>query len=505
MFKKIFFKKVILVSLVGILAFFLSIKPAKAFQTPSLDYQFQFIEALEMEEMNLQSFVNETVKAVAASIQYLGMGKFWDKEESVKNPGLLGSTTFLIAGLYANPPASGIQYFADIGQKLGITKQTYAQAPEDHGYFAGMIPNGFKLMSVTQPIWKVFRNISYILMVLILIGIGFAVMFRLKISPQAVITIQSALPKIVFALILITFSYAIVGLMIDIALFLSKLISMTILTSVDDLFEAGFLDKAKEYFNVGGVGGLFGGLFGGYLALVIAAPLIFMFVITFIVPVGILLGIIIFILLLIALIRTLWTLLKTFAMIVINLTFGPFQILIGTLPGSNAIGAWFKNIAANVAILPVITAMFFFGGYLMLAGIVGFLGSIFGAGGDVLILIGEFRFLEASQAVGETVAAGPTWLLNALLFPFIGIFVWLLIPKASEIIQSALTKKPFQYGAAIGETMSPVTGMANMAKSYGTSFITGYAKEKGALRAKGLIEKESGSLREDDSKGLPEG
>jgi len=44
---------------------------------------------------------------------------------------------------------------------------------------------------------------------------AFMIMFRVRISPQTVITVQSALPKIIFTLILITFSYAIAGFLID--------------------------------------------------------------------------------------------------------------------------------------------------------------------------------------------------------------------------------------------------------------------------------------------------
>ena len=49
-------------------------------------------------------------------------------------------------------------------------------------------------------------------------------MFRAKINPQTVVTIQSAIPKAVVALILVTFSYAIAGLMIDLMYLLIGLI-----------------------------------------------------------------------------------------------------------------------------------------------------------------------------------------------------------------------------------------------------------------------------------------
>src|SRR3990172_12628792 len=53
------------------------------------------------------------------------------------------------------------------------------------------------------------------LLAFVMIVIGFLIMFRRQIDPHTVISIQNALPRIVLTLILITFSYAIVGLLID--------------------------------------------------------------------------------------------------------------------------------------------------------------------------------------------------------------------------------------------------------------------------------------------------
>ena len=41
------------------------------------------------------------------------------------------------------------------------------------------------------------------------------IMFRMKINPQTVINIENALPRIVVAMLLITFSFAIAGFLID--------------------------------------------------------------------------------------------------------------------------------------------------------------------------------------------------------------------------------------------------------------------------------------------------
>lgn len=57
----------------------------------------------------------------------------------------------------------------------------------------------------------------YVFSTIIFLIIGIMIILRVKVSPQAVITIQSAVPQIITTLILVTFSYAIAGLVIDLA------------------------------------------------------------------------------------------------------------------------------------------------------------------------------------------------------------------------------------------------------------------------------------------------
>jgi len=175
-------------------------KPIQAFYTPSDTYQFQFEQAVfhHRQEMNLQSFVYEVLKAVMGSITTITGGCVTCEPEEENSFGMIGTISTLIAGIYAVPPASGIAYLADIGEKLDLIKPTYAQETG----------TGFGKLTVYLPIWRAFRNIAYVFFVLIFVFMGFAIMFRVKINPQTVITIQSALPKIVLALLLVTFSYA---------------------------------------------------------------------------------------------------------------------------------------------------------------------------------------------------------------------------------------------------------------------------------------------------------
>jgi len=476
--RKNLFKKFILGIFIFLFITPLFVQSVKAFETPNSSYQFQFEEAISSKEMNLQSFVNETLKAVVGSIVHfilvpLNCEQLEDCILNKNEVGLVPGAMTIMGGLYASPPASGVQYFADIGRDLGFIKPTYAQ---DATTF-----KGFEMMKVTQPLWKTFRNFAYILFVLILVGMGFAIMFRVKISPQAVITIQSALPKIVIALILITFSYAIVGLMLDLIVFLNRVIAGIF----EGLFEAaavkgietqpGILYSLPEKFmdSVKTVGaaltpkalegvmapfsvafayslmviGLFNAVIFGSILIVPftgGVPLIF----------NILFGLIVGILLLIALIKALWTLIRSLAMIVINLIFAPLRILFGTLPGNDGIASWFKDLLANAAVLPAMLAMFFVAHYLILAG----------TGGAIKALAEGFKS-------GQGITYASFWFASFFLFPLIGIFILLLIPKIADIIQSFITKKPFQYGTAIGEAIGPARMLGMVGYRYGAGSL----------------------------------
>lgn len=120
------------------------------------------------------------------------------------NHSLFGFVSNLIVMPYANPPASGVQYIAYSLGNTGLLPKAYAAE--------GI---GFASIKPMIEIWKAFRNVAYLILVLVLIAIGFMIMFRMKLNPQTVITLENSLPKIVIALILITFSFAIAGLLID--------------------------------------------------------------------------------------------------------------------------------------------------------------------------------------------------------------------------------------------------------------------------------------------------
>src|SRR5258708_14361646 len=78
------------------------------------------------------------------------------------------------------------------------------------------------------------------------------IMFRVKISPQVVVSVQSALPKIAIALVLVTFSYAIAGFLIDIMYVFVGLFSLVFsrFTVAGVSFVGGSAGAVTGYFDM---------------------------------------------------------------------------------------------------------------------------------------------------------------------------------------------------------------------------------------------------------------
>ncbi len=273
-----------------------------------------------------------------------------------------------ITAMYLNPPASTYAFIQDMGQTLGfMPKKTYAQGV------------GFSGLSALLPIWKVFRNMAYFLLAIVMVVIGFMVMFRKKIDPKTVVTVQNALPRIVIALLLITFSYAIVGLMIDIMYVLIAIIggifksaglininqtqalNGQLLGSINNIkpFEIifrlfGISDPAvmAEWAAGMTVGGIIAtvlapelGLTLGLIPLIIGAS-------------SLLIGALIAIAMLLLYLRLFIFFVSTYIKIIIALIFAPFQLLVEAIPGSKAFDGWIRNLAANILVFPAAVVMF---------------------------------------------------------------------------------------------------------------------------------------------------
>lgn len=330
-----------------------------------------------------------------------------DGEKNRKNS-LIGVMSNLISTPFTNPPASGV-YWAYSGlQSVGFIPKAYAA----QGF-------GFTAIQPFAKIWIIFRNLSYMVIVILLISIGFMIMFRMKINPQTVISIENALPRLVITLLLITFSFPIAGFLIDlmyllIALIISQyttlninLLSTTNATSLlNDYATGGFWNIFPLNFNLFDIGNAmlnilpkdinnivrtFFGFIGtiGFVKLMqfwyvrlggalrgvgveaatfgfnlgnipdLAVLLIdvFIFVLSFNFMGPILISIIIFFTVLLLLFRVFFNLLTTYIQILLLIIFAPVILLIEAVPGKNAFSYWFKNLIVNILVFPLVVLL----------------------------------------------------------------------------------------------------------------------------------------------------
>ena len=173
--------------------------------------------------------------------------------------GAIGGMSNMISMLYA-PPLHTSDYFKNLAQNFGITKKTYAQTSGGG--------RGFGELSPLMNIWKVFRDIVYSLMVIIMVVVGLAIMLRLNIDPRTVMSVQNQIPKIIIGIFLITFSFAIAGFLVDL-MWVSTYTVANTFSSSSQQTSAGALISGKTPFEVidfyGGLGFIIGGALGNLI------------------------------------------------------------------------------------------------------------------------------------------------------------------------------------------------------------------------------------------------
>jgi hypothetical protein len=399
------------------------------------------------------------------------------------NPGgAFGNMNRLIATLQT-PPASGIEYIAQVRDNF-LGKPAYAQGV------------GFQGLQFLLPLWRGFRNVIYVISTIIFIVIGMMIMLRVKISPQAVITVQSAIPKLITTLILVTFSYAIAGLVIDIANFLQALV-IAIFFSINGKnftqnlfpqvnFDSGFIFvtaimntitglingwssfdfkhltnpnlvdlQALTYRAVPGwaslmmLGGLLGSIVTGFL---LGGTIGFLGSsgswvgdmvgrlaggLTGGLIGGILIPLIICIIVAFWLIKLYFGLLKCYVTLIFKIILGPLEIGMGAFPNSKmGFSTWIMDVASNMAVFPIV------GIFLVLLNMVI----------DAVSMNGIF-----SKAVWAPSLISAGGISPAILGAAIGLAGLAMLSKLPDLVPQAIFMiKPSPFGQAIGQGLGEV-------------------------------------------------
>lgn len=328
----------------------------------------------------------------------------------------------IIGQFYSNPPASGTRWLSQKINNFSIVKHAYAQT----GF-------GYNSLAMFQKLWSASRNIAYSVMVIILISIAFAVMFRLKINPQVAVTVQNSLPKIASTLILVTFSYAIVGFLIDFMYLIFGVLVYALSTNANglgldpvalfndftngSLFIKIFTSMNSSVVTTGAIGGagIIGIIIGliAFAGTVTGAATLALPMLPFVI--GIIIAIFIFFF------QTFLMLAKVYFSLVINLAFGPIILLAEAIPfiKASAMG-WFKSVIADILVFLTVGLIFL---------IASLLNSAF-------------------SVTGVATWSPPYLPFSPFLFKLIiWLAVWSLLPNVKDIVYKMMEKSSFDIQA----------------------------------------------------------
>ncbi len=375
----------------------------------------------------------------------------------------------LAGKIFQERPFSGITYVKNKVQNFSLIPTVEAQTGFGYSRFEG----------VTLIVWKEIRDMSYALFVVVAIVLSFMIMFRVKTSPQTVMTVQSALPKIAIALVLVTFSYAIAGFMVDMMYVFIGIISIfldpILPNDITNLFSESTFELLTEGFAGTGVYGfLFFNLYAIPFTLMIALIALptgalgnFLFLGgSVLIPLALIIMLITYVILWISLIvmffKITWMLLKTTAMILMLVMFSPLYIVAGIVIPGLGFSSWLKSLAAQLAVFPVVGLLFAFS-YLFLAHAfseaikkIALLEAVEAAGIDVVPLFGNLN--DAGMGFGDGwpplvgLMGGD---FGAILLLGVSIIFLFMVPKAADLIKGFVSGRPISYGTAVGEAVAP--------------------------------------------------
>ncbi len=398
-------------------------------------------------------------------------------------PGLIMS----LAG-YANSltrkPASGIDYVAQKMQQINPVGTAYAQG---YGYTSSLLP--------IQGLWLAARNAAYLLMTFVVVILAVLVMLRQKISPQVVLTAQSALPRVAIALVAITFSYAIAGFIVDLGFVVQGVISglMAAIVAKGGATEAiyifnqvnngvsSILSYALAFlmsaYSVNG--GIIGNIVNGGTPLVDS---VFNAVFTVGGHLDFILGIVVAILLTVAMFRIFFLMLMTYVKFILIVISGPFVLLMSVLGVGGGLTGWLRSLVAQMGVFVAVGLLVMFAHVFFW----GFGNDVAFPSGTPISLLGNQPLstalnvfhIKALVVAGTSAGAVPSGFsfgnnISSVGF-FVSLVVMLSIPKIASAFRDQIATGRGSYGfSTFREAGGPVAG----------ALIGGYALGKGAVAA----------------------
>ncbi len=318
-------------------------------------------------------------------------------------------------------PIEGGQYFASINP--------FRQAQAQNNDVASQLASSTILMDI----WTSVRNASYALMVLVTLVVGFMIMFRRKTDPRTAVTIQNSLPKIVVAMLLITFSFAIAGFMADLIRIISS-IAIGVIGGQPFNVVAIFLLVIASMTGAGGAALAF-----------LGGPTIIGIAVLF-------LSIILIAIVLAVFINLIFKIITRYVIFILMTLFAPMFFLVGALPGAEGIMLnWFKRTASALIAIPATAVM------LQLSFRIGF----------EPILGHSSANLPMPYIVPNPLNSVFQW---ALIGPIVGLGIFFFATKVPDIVDELFGvkelgfKKGMGLGAVLGAPLAATAAVGNVGR-----------------------------------------
>lgn len=361
--------------------------------------------------------------------------------------GLLTFGYGLFDVMYTSPPLSSQKYIEGLASRIGVIQEAHAQVSG----------SGSQVISTIFLFWETSRNLAYIILALVFVLSGLFILLGQKMG-QSVVTIQAALPNMVISLILITFSYFIAAVFVDMT-FLGSIVVGNVFSSILKISSAdpvGILNNfnlINIYFNfigrfnplsfvdvinalgsseptlgvlirivttlmvgqagagitqsitgqslplAGPIGGIIGGLIGAAGANQVMSAIAWFILVLALVA---------------SCFRLIMDLLKRYIAILFLVIFAPILFSFVALPGNNKIFyQWCKDMLCNTLPFPAVFGAFYFASYFLgQGGIFQVTGSVMGQTA-VMPLFGGFNLAILNQIIGVgillAIPAIPAW------------------------------------------------------------------------------------------------
>lgn len=371
--------------------------------------------------------------------------------------------------LFSKQSLSGIGYTKGVLEKISPIKTVNAQTASGFGYGA---------MGIVQDWWIAIRNITYGFVVLVALYYSFLIMFRMKISPQTVISIESAIPKLVIAVLLITFSYAIAGFAVDLMYVITGILAYTIgaiLPGFDGasiwslfvgtlggfgwiIYVVAYIIMAFFAIVLGLISFIFSSLTNLFAGVILGGSIItvLMGLLSTMLPV---IGVALLLLILFYIFKTTAALIKAVVGVFLAVIFAPLQILFGLFSQGSGFGPWLRGLIANLAVFPVVLIL------LILA--INFMAqsswislTTFGKNSIFMdvwktLLPGLINFSDRGVWIPPLLGDG--W--GGLIFMGASLYILFMVPKAAEIAKGIVSGKGIPEGTAIGQATAFAGGM----------------------------------------------